>query len=91
MTDIYYADWKTMEHFMVEAFIKYGVPIEDARICTDVLLEADRRGIDSHGCNRFKPIYIDRFENGTLLPETKMEILRETPTTLVMDAHDALS
>ena len=30
MTDIYYADWKTMEHFMVEAFIKYGVPAEDA-------------------------------------------------------------
>ncbi len=87
---IIYADWETITHFMTEAFKCYGVPEDEAAICADVLISADKRGVDSHGCNRFKPIYIDRFENGTLLPETKIEILKETPTTLVMDAHDGM-
>lgn len=79
-----------MNSFMIDVFKAYGVPEEDAKICADVLLEADRRGIESHGCNRFKPIYIDRFENGTLLPKTDIEVLKETPTTLVYDAHDGM-
>ena len=85
-----YVSWELMNAFLIDAFKGYGVPEEDAKICADVLLESDRRGIESHGCNRFKPIYIDRILNGTLLPETKLEILRETPTTLVMDAHDGM-
>ena len=66
------------------------MPEADAAICADVLLESDRRGIESHGCNRFKPIYIDRIINGTLLPKTEIEIVKETPTTVVMDAHDGM-
>ena len=85
-----YVSWELMHAFMVDAFAGYGVPREDAEICADVLLESDRRGIESHGCNRFKPIYIDRIVRGTLLPVTKIEIVKETPTTVVMDAHDGM-
>ena len=85
-----YVSWELMGSFMTDVFKVYGVPEEDARICTDVLLESDRRGIESHGCNRFKPIYIDRIVKGTLLPKTEIEILKETPTTVVMDAHDGM-
>ncbi|MCF0238057.1 MAG: Ldh family oxidoreductase, partial [Sphaerochaetaceae bacterium] len=76
-----YVDWKLINDFMIDVFVKYGVPKEDAVICADVLLESDRRGIESHGCNRFKPIYLDRIKNGTLLPVTNVEIVKETPTT----------
>jgi LDH2 family malate/lactate/ureidoglycolate dehydrogenase len=79
-----------MNAFLIDAFKGYGVPEEDARICADVLLESDRRGIESHGCNRFKPIYIDRIIKGTLKPVTEIEILKDTPTTVVMDAHDGM-
>ena len=85
-----YIDWDTITSFMTEAFVQYGVPEDEAAICANVLISADKRGVDSHGCNRFKPIYLDRFENGTLLPVTNIEILRETPTTVVMDAHDGM-
>lgn len=85
-----YVPWDQLESFMTDAFVGYGVPRDDAAICTDVLLESDRRGIESHGVNRFKPIYIDRFKKGTLLPTTDLEVVRETPTTLVMDAHDGM-
>lgn len=79
-----------MNSFLIDAFKGYGVPEDDAKICADVLLESDRRGIESHGCNRFKPIYIDRIVNGTLLPETKMDIVKDTPTTVVMDANNGM-
>ncbi len=85
-----YVPWKLMHDFMTAAFIAYGVPAEDAEICTDVLLESDRRGIESHGVNRFKPIYLDRIDNGTLLPVTNAEIIKDTPTTCVIDAHDGM-
>ena len=85
-----YITWELINSFMIDVFKAYGVPEEDARICTDVLLESDRRGIESHGCNRFKPIYLDRIKNGTLLPVTELEIVKETPTTLVMDAHNGM-
>ncbi len=85
-----YVSWQQMHDFMMDVFQAYGVPKADAEICTDVLMESDRRGIASHGINRFKPIYLDRIKNGTLLPVTNVEILRETPTTLVMDAHDGM-
>ncbi len=85
-----YVSWEQMNSFMIDVFKCCGVPEKDAAICADVLLESDRRGIESHGCNRFKPIYIDRIDNGTLLPVTNVEILKETPTTVVMDAHDGM-
>ena len=85
-----YVPWELMNSFLVDAFAGYGVPREDAAICADVLLESDRRGIESHGCNRFKPIYLDRIKRGTLLPTTDLEIVRETPTTVVADAHDGM-
>ena len=85
-----FVPWELMNAFMIDVFKAYGVPEADAAICADVLLESDRRGIESHGCNRFKPIYIDRIVNGTLLPRTELEIVKETPTTLVMDAHDGM-
>ena len=83
-------DWKTLESFITDAFVGVGVPREDAEICTDVLLEADRRGIESHGCNRFKPIYIDRINDGIQNPITNFEIVKETETTAVVDGHDGM-
>ena len=70
-----FIDWKTAEDFMVAVFEKHGVPEKDARVCADVLLESDRRGIESHGCNRFKPIYIDRIREGILNPKTEYEMM----------------
>ncbi len=82
--------WKLAEDFMTAAFVKLGLPKEDAKLCSDVLLESDRRGIESHGCNRFKPIYVDRIRAGILNPVTKIDILKETPTTAVLDANDGM-
>jgi LDH2 family malate/lactate/ureidoglycolate dehydrogenase len=83
-------DWKTITAFITEAFVRYGVPPEDAAICADVILESDRRGIKSHGVNRFKPFYIDRIVAGIQNPVTDPEVVKETETTAVIDAHDGM-
>ena len=83
-------DWQTAYNFVTDAFVGVGVPREDAEICTDVLLESDKRGIESHGCNRFKPIYIDRILAGIQNPVTDFEIVKETETTAVVDGHDGM-
>lgn len=82
--------WNLITDFVTDAFVGYGVPREDAEICTDVLLESDKRGIESHGCNRFKPIYIDRIVAGIQQPVTNFEIVKETPCTAVVDGHDGM-
>lgn len=83
-------DWKTVINFVTDAFVGVGVPRADAEICTDILVESDRRGIESHGVNRFKPIYIDRILAGIQNPVTNFEIIKETATTAVIDGHDGM-
>ncbi len=83
-------DWTTITNFVVDSFVGYGIPREDAIICADVLLESDKRGIESHGCNRFKPIYLDRIKAGIQNPVTNFEIIKNTPTTAVVDGHDGM-
>lgn len=85
-----YIAWDVVQDFMVKAFTELGVPEADAEICAEVLMESDRRGIESHGVNRFKPIYVDRINKGILKPVTEVDIIRESPTTAVLDANDGM-
>ncbi len=88
--DIVRIDFETMEKLMTDVFKGLGVPDNDARICTDVLITADKCGIDSHGINRLKPIYFDRIRAGIQFPAANFEIIREGPTTAVVDGHDGM-
>ena len=38
-----YVSWDLIGKFMEDAFVAYGVPREDAKICADVLMESDRQ------------------------------------------------
>ena len=90
MSNTIWMDWETITNFVTDVFTGYGVPRADAETCADVLMEAERRGITSHGVNRFKPIYIDRIKAGIQQPVTQFEIVRETPTTAVIDGHHGM-
>ena len=88
--DCVWIDFDTMERFMVDVFMGLGVPADDAEICADVLITADKRGIDSHGIGRLKTIYYDRIKAGIQYPVTQFEIVREKPATAVVDGHDGM-
>ena len=89
-SEMAYESFDRLEEFMRIAFTAAGVPEADARTCAAVLIESDKRGIDSHGVGRFKPIYIDRIKAGIQHPVTTFEVARETPTTAVIDGHDGM-
>jgi L-2-hydroxycarboxylate dehydrogenase (NAD+) len=87
---LYWIDFDTMENFMVDVFKGVGVPEEDAKVCANILITSDKRGIDSHGIGRLKPIYYDRIKDGIQYPVTNFEIVREGLTTAVIDGHDGM-
>lgn len=77
-----------LERFVVDVFKGVGVPDADARVCADVLIAADRRGIASHGVGRLKPIYYDRIVKDKIqFPVTKFEVVRDSKATAVVDGH----
>ncbi len=88
--DSTFVAFDVMERFIADVFKGLGVPEEDAKICADVLITADKLGIDSHGVNRLKPIYYDRIKDGIQFPVTNFEIVKEGPTTAVIDGHDGM-
>jgi L-2-hydroxycarboxylate dehydrogenase (NAD+) len=87
---IYYVSADILERFMADVFKGVGVPEEDAGVCAEVLIASDKRGIDSHGIGRLKPIYYDRIKEGIQQPVTRFEVVREGPTTAVVDGHDGM-
>lgn len=85
-----WVNFDTMESFMVDVLKGVGVPEEDAKICAEVLITADKRGIDSHGINRLKAIYYDRIKDGIQFPVTNFEVVKDGLATAVVDGHDGM-
>jgi LDH2 family malate/lactate/ureidoglycolate dehydrogenase len=88
--DVRWVEFDLLERFMRDVFVGVGVPEEDAKVCADVLITADKRGIDSHGIGRLKHIYYDRINIGIQQPVTNFEIVRQGPTTAVVDGHHGM-
>lgn len=79
-------DAKELESFMRDVFVGLGVPEEDANIIANVLITADLRGIDSHGIQRCK-MYYDRIKEGIYEVNTKIDIIKDGPTTALWDGN----
>jgi L-2-hydroxycarboxylate dehydrogenase (NAD+) len=75
--------------FMVDALIKMGVPDEDAGIIADVLITADLWGIRSHGVAHLH-MYNERIQAGLQLPKTNWSVVKDTPTTAVVDGGNGM-
>ena len=90
MEQIHWVDFDLLETFMAEVFTRMGIPEKEAEICAEILITSDKRGIDSHGIGRFKPIYIDRIKAGQISPVTKIDVVREAPATAVLDGNNGM-
>jgi LDH2 family malate/lactate/ureidoglycolate dehydrogenase len=76
--------------FVVRALETVGVPPNPAGIVADVLVAADRRGIESHGVARLRWFYVDRIRNGRIAAKPDYTIVRDTATSLLLDAGNGL-
>ena len=84
--NIVFMDAETLENFMRDVFIGLGVPKKDAQSIADVLITSDLRGIESHGIQRCK-MYYDRIKKGIYEAETKINVIKEGPTTALLDGN----
>jgi len=87
---MYYFDKSNLFEYVVSYLEKWNVPPADAQLAADVLLSADARGVDSHGIIRLSSYYGSRLKNGLIDPLSPMKVLKETPTTLSIDAGNGL-
>lgn len=78
-----------LRSFIKDVYLKMGVPAEDAETCAEVIIESDIRGIESHGIGRLK-YYYQRIESGQHQPVTHFEVVKESPTTAVVDGHHGM-
>src|ERR1700728_3690953 len=79
-----------VKDFVQTVLEKVGVTTEDAAIVADVLVAADLRGVESHGVARLESYYVSRLRNGQMVAKPKVETVRETATSLLVDAGNGL-
>lgn len=70
-------------------FQSLGLSESDAHAAADVLVAADARDIPSHGVARLWR-YVNGLQNGVMIPDAPIEVLVDTPTSLVIHAHGAM-
>jgi L-2-hydroxycarboxylate dehydrogenase (NAD+) len=87
--DIMYVPADVLQEFVEQVFVTMGTPPDDARICAEVLIVSDLRGIESHGVGRLR-VYTERIRAGVQKVETAMEIVQETETTALVDGHHGM-
>ncbi|HEV3087455.1 MAG TPA: Ldh family oxidoreductase [Candidatus Elarobacter sp.] len=79
-----------LRSFVTTVLEKVGVTPDDAAIVADVLVAADMRGIESHGVARLESYYVSRIRAGQLDPRPKIQTVRETATSVLVDAGNGL-
>jgi LDH2 family malate/lactate/ureidoglycolate dehydrogenase len=72
-----------------QVFEAMGCSDYDANLASDVLIEADLRGIDSHGVARLSG-YIRLWEAGRINIKPKIKVIREMPGTATIDGDAGL-
>jgi L-2-hydroxycarboxylate dehydrogenase (NAD+) len=68
---------------------KLGYPKPQAEITAWVLVEADARGVPSHGVGRL-PFYESNIKSSFVFPKAEPEIVFETPLSAVVDGHNGI-
>jgi LDH2 family malate/lactate/ureidoglycolate dehydrogenase len=68
---------------------KLKVPREDAKEVGDCLLQADLRGVDSHGMIRL-PVYAERIQKGVVNSRPVPNVVRSNAATALLDGDNGL-
>jgi len=79
----------SLKAFCRQVFETTDVSPEDAEVTADVLVQADLRGIDSHGVARLKR-YVRGVQRGQMMARPKVEVVHETPATALIDGGGGL-
>src|SRR5512138_860309 len=83
-------DVKELRGWTERVFQEVGVTPEDAALLTDSLMEANLRGVDTHGITRMLCTYVQRIQRGVMSPKTNIKVVRERPSTALLECHNSI-
>lgn len=78
-----------LRRFGQAAYAYAGLTAENAEVMVEAQLDADLRGVDTHGFERL-PWYVERLRKGENNPRPELKVLQETPASLALDVDNGL-
>ena len=78
-----------LRQFCTDLFGVLNVEQEDAFMAADALVQADTRGVFSHGCMRM-PQYLRSLKSGGVRPDSRLAVVAESPAFALLDAGAGL-
>lgn len=75
--------------FCKQAYLRVGVPDDEAEIVAGLLARSDLRGVETHGVMRL-PIYIQRLQKGYVRAVCKITTVKERGSTAFLEAHGSM-
>lgn len=78
-----------LKAFCSQAYIKAGVPADEAQIVAGLLARSDLRGVETHGVMRL-PIYIQRLHKGYVRKECLLTTIKDKGPTAFLEAHGSM-
>ena len=81
--------FEELKNFCKQAYMKAGVPEDEAEIVADLLVRSDLRGVETHGVTRL-PIYIQRLQKRYVRAKCLITVVKEKGPTVFLDAHGSM-
>jgi len=78
-----------LKKFCQDIMCSGGLSLEESAKFSESLVNADMRGVSSHGVTRLKTYY-SRIKEGLVDPTAKPEILSSSPSLLLIDGNNAM-
>lgn len=79
-------DHQELQRFTADTLLAHGTPWDIAGVVSELLVEANLVGHDSHGVVNTKK-YVDEVGKGHIVPDARVELISETSATIVADGH----
>ncbi len=73
-----------------QVFQKIGVAKAHAELLTDSLIEANLRGVDTHGITRMLCVYVKRIQVGVVSAKSDLQVVRDQPSTALIDCKNSI-
>lgn len=81
--------FEDLRSFCQGAYMRAGVPEDEAYVVADLLARSDLRGVETHGVTRL-PIYIQRLQKSYVRAKCELTFLKEKGPLAYAEAHGSM-
>jgi LDH2 family malate/lactate/ureidoglycolate dehydrogenase len=79
-----------LAELLTDVYAAAGLPVADAAACAAQTVDAELRGVVSHGCVRVS-VFVERLRRGTINPAPDVRIVRDLPGYALLDGDRGMS